>query len=99
MQRFCTFDVPGRAQNGWLTGILRAFRTSRLIFELNPGAATQTSTVCPARNFRCFFESDEIAGAALRRTLPSFSALDLNGHFEPLQVISSTYQPSAPQAI
>src|ERR1700742_2679279 len=23
LHRFCTFDVPGRAQNGWLTGILR----------------------------------------------------------------------------
>src|SRR4029079_6698189 len=87
VQLRCALSEPGRGQKGWLPVMLFFFRTSRLIRELKLGADTQTSSVCPDRDTRCFFDSDEIALAALRLTLPSFSGLDLNGHFGPLHVI------------
>ena len=73
-------------------GILPFFSTSRATFVLKPGALTQISTVCPARNFRCFLLSDEITVDALFLTLPAFSDFDLNGHFFPLHLIVA-FQP------
>ncbi len=45
---------PARTQNGCVVGILPFFSTSRATFVLKFGALTHTSTVCPARNLRCF---------------------------------------------
>ena len=57
--------------------------TNRATFVLKLGALTHTSTVCPARNFRCFFVSDVMIVEAPFLTFPAFNDLLLNGHFFP----------------
>ena len=56
MQVFCGFVWPGSTQNGCVVGILPFLSTNRATFVLKFGALTQTSTVWPARNLRCFFQ-------------------------------------------
>ena len=63
------------------------FSGSRATFVLKFGALTHTSTVCPARNFRCLAVNDFRTLRAPFFAFSSFRFLDLNGHFLPLQKI------------
>ncbi len=67
--------------------------TNRATFVLKLGALTHTSTVCPARNFRCFLVSDVmIVDAPLLDLARPSASCCLNGHFLPLHRIL-TFQP------
>ena len=83
VQVFWTFDDPGSTQYGTSTGCLPFLNVIRATFVLKFGALTQISSVCPARNWRCFFESEAMTLAAAFLTFAAFSVFDLNGHFLP----------------